>query len=148
MKINSNEKNVEIESLGITISSLSIEFDGIFTLKNFELPNFKSKEVVLIFNNIKINNREEIVNAIVEVKLNKKKISVLLHQIKYDNYIMKKLIKNKIIFIAFLGTEDNYENEAVILEEELENLNCDFYEIKSDYIFWKKVKHYIDWALV
>lgn len=61
---------------------------------------------------------------------------------------MKKLIKNKIIFIAFLGTEDNYENEAVILEEELENLNCDFYEIKSDYIFWKKVKHYIYWALV
>lgn len=150
MKINTKKKNVDIDTLGITISSVrKIEMDGIFILPNFELPNFISEEVKLIFNNININNREEIVNVIIEVKLNKKKLLELIHQIKYDAYVMKQLIKNKIIFIGFIGAgDDNDDDEDIIFEEELGNLNCAIYEIKSDYIFGKNVKQYIDWNLV
>ena len=121
--------------------------DGLFTLDKFIMPNFNSEEVELIYKNIKIsNNEEEITNVILEVKLNKKKLSELIDQIKYDYSIMKKIVKNKIILLGFVVTGDI--DRDIDLPGELGHLNCVIFEIKGDFVLGKRIKQYIDWNTV
>ena len=148
INVNDKEKNTKIDTLGITVSSVkSIEMDGIFYTKNFKFPNFNSEEVNMIFNNIDENNIKGVINVIVEIKMNKKKIQDLIEQIKCDNRIMRKLLKYDILFIGFVGSEGDLDNK-INFDEELQNLKCVIYEIKKDCIFGRNMRQQFDWILI
>ena len=148
LNIDEKGKNITIDTLQLTISSpKSAEMDGIFCINNFKFPNFNPEEINMIFNNINENDIKGIMNIIVEIKMNKKKLQDLIEQIKSDNRIMRKLLTYDILFVGFVGSDGEFDN-LINLDEELRNLKCVIYEIKNDCIFGRNMKQPYDWILI
>ena len=148
LKINEKEKNTSIDTLGLTISSVkTIEMDGVFCTNNFQFPNFDPEEVNMIFKNIDLKDIKGVINIIVEIKMNKKKLQDLIEQIKSDNRIMAKILNYNILFVGFVGSDGDLD-KSINLDEELQNLKCIIYEIKKDCIFGRNMKQQFDWILI
>ena len=85
ISISENEKDFEYEELRdiFIISPLDrIEIDGIYDIYNFSLPKFKENEVSIIYQNINKFRENQMTTIIMEVKLNKGKLSQLIINLK------------------------------------------------------------------
>ena len=72
-----------------------MEFDGYFSMNNFQVNLFDENEVGLIYSNINKDEEKNYTNFIIEVKLNPKKANTLRDQIRKDHhYLSKNGIKN------------------------------------------------------
>ena len=59
---------------------------------------------------------------------------------------MSKILKNRIKIFGFNGAEDN--DESIDIPGELGYLKCPIFEIKSNYLFGKKIKQSLDWDAI
>ena len=72
-----------------------MEFDGYFSMNNFQVNLFDENEVGIIYSNINKDEEKNYTNFIIEVKLNPKKANTLRDQIRKDHhYLSKNGIKN------------------------------------------------------
>ena len=62
----------------------------------FSIFDFPHHEISVIYNNIKVFVSGKLITIILEIKLNKTKLSKLIEQIQRDNSILKNIIENEI----------------------------------------------------
>ena len=67
---------------------------------------FKHNEIEVIFNNIKKNEEDKFLFAILEKKLNPNDLSDLIFQIKKDESFFGSITKVKIVYLGFVGKGD------------------------------------------
>lgn len=92
-KIETNkEKTLLIEGENIKISNVKeIEFDGSFEFDNSALFDKFSNEVNILFNNVNNGQINSFNYIVMEIKLNKGKISELISQLLRDKRILEKI---------------------------------------------------------
>ena len=147
VEIKSDESNVEktfeIDGNKFVLSKYKqVEMDGFFKIKNFKIDSFDPNEVEIIFTNV---NNEELTKceyAIMEVKLNPKKIEELVEQIKKDSKLLKDM-KEKKIFLGFI----NSTKVSSFKKGTFKDINCVIFGIKNSILFGKNVSRAIDWNL-
>ena len=134
------------KALKINISEpKKIEMDGFFKIKNFNLAQFDSNEVIVLFNGIDKN--EDISSydyAIIEAKLSQKKIKEMLEQIKRDKFVCEKILKRKVLLIGFT----NSTNLDIDISGDAANLNCIIFGLKNSHLFGRDVTKFYDWTLI
>ena len=67
---------------------------------------FSHNEIEVIFNNIKKNEEDKFLFAILEKKLNPNDLSDLIFQIKKDESFFGSITKEKIVYIGFVDKGD------------------------------------------
>ena len=124
-----------------------IEIDGIYNLKDFNKLMFNSEEVSIIYDNIGKNYLDKNYDmAVLEIKLNPKKIDDLIKQLKKDAYYFKKTSEKNIIYIGFINCES--VDSKIDFKKKLGNIECIIYGIKDSKLCGRNIKRNNDWVLV
>ena len=147
VEIKSDESNVEktfeIDGNKFVLSKYKqVEMDGFFKIKNFKIDSFDPNEVETIFANVNNQELTKCECAIMEAKLNPKKIEELVEQIKKDYKLLKDM-KEKKIFLGFI----NSTKVSSFKKGTFKDINCVIFGIKNSVLFGKNVSRSIDWNL-
>ena len=130
----------------VAFPSKRIEVDGLFEVENFSFPYFNGNEASVIYKNFDNKDVQKFAYIIVEVKLSSNRLSDLIKQIHYDNFIMSKILDHQIIFFGFC-----IKGETTV-DVKLNDMNIDLkfalIEINTDFLCGRKMTQIIDWALV
>ena len=122
-----------------------IEIDGLFQIDDFNLLDFNTEEIKIIFDNSeKINYKY----CVIEVKYNKNKINQLIDQLKNDKEVIEHIIQGNILFLGFVNLNENEEDEAYVNVDSLGNLKCVIIGIRNEVLFGRNVTYPIDWKLI
>jgi hypothetical protein len=148
-KANSNDQTIidgndeillKYKNVSIFISKVKhFEMDGSFKLNEFDINMLNKKDASIFFNGIKKN--EEFNYIVIEAKL--KKYLDLFQQLKRDNYYLKKMTNQKILYCGFLNLKE--------LDYDVSNYTFDFSCIiigVDSYFFGKDITKFYDWTFM
>ena len=82
--------------------------------------------------------------AVVEIKLSKTKIGEMIEQIKRDKEVMEKIIKDKILYLGFVNSE-NINRKSI---KDIKGINFILFGIKNSQFYGRDILHYLDWNLI
>ena len=146
--IEKSKENIKkvLTNIQITIfPPVEVEADGIYKIKNFNTEIFNKNEVELFYRSIdEGDNNFDI--SILEVKLNKNKISDLVKQIEKDSNSFGKKLKKKIIYLGFINSP-TIDSKDMINFVKLKKINCAIYGLKQSKFGGKNAIRPIDWDL-
>ena len=82
--------------------------------------------------------------VVVEIKLSKTKIGEMIEQIKRDKEVMEKIIKDKILYLGFVNSE-NINRKSI---KDIKGINFILFGIKNSQFYGRDILHYLDWNLI
>ena len=124
-----------------------IEVDGYFKISNLDFSTFND-DFSILYMNINEEDIEEATNALIEIKLNKRKLPEMINQIKADRNIYEKIAKDKIIYIGIVGYSERKHNIDINLEEELDGINCIILQMENFNFCGRNMKKSLDWKII
>jgi hypothetical protein len=107
-QIISNKKSVlSIETENIEIGNLTeIEFDSSFEFDNSTFRQFNNNEINVLFSNVNNSQLNSFDYIIIEIKMNKGKISDLIHQLLRDKKILEKIYNKNFLYVGFINSKN------------------------------------------
>ena len=135
-----DEISLKYENVSIFISKVKhFEMDGSFKLNNFDINMLNKKETSILYNGIK--KSEEFNYIVIEVKL--KKYLDLFYQLKRDNYYLKKMTNQKILYCGILNLKElDYDASIRTFD-----FSCIIIGVDS-YFFGKDITKFYDWTFM
>lgn len=124
-----------------------METDCFFKISNFDFSRFND-DFSILFMNINEEELEEATNALIQIKLNKRKLPEMINQIKADKNIYEKITKEKIIYIGIVGYSGRKSNIDINFEEELDGINCIILQMENCNFCGRNMKKSLDWKLI
>ena len=82
--------------------------------------------------------------VVVEIKLSKTTIGEMIEQIKRDKEVMEKIIKDKILYLGFVNSE-NINRKSI---KDIKGINFILFGIKNSQFYGRDILHYLDWNLI
>ena len=121
--------------------------DGYFKISNLDFSTFND-DFSILYMNINEEGIEEATNALIEIKLNKRKLPEMINQKKADRNIYEKITKDKIIYIGIVGYSGRKHNIDINLEEELDGINCIILQMENFNFCGRNMKKSLDWKII
>jgi hypothetical protein len=122
-----------------SISELkNIEMNGAFKIANFNIDSFDRNEILVIYNNVKINEEKPIQYIVIESAFNKASIQDMAIQMKRDKLFLEKMIPKRILYFGIVNIKER--DKAII------NFDFDCIILGINYTFFgKSITKYYDW---
>ena len=136
----SSNKSKKIVKISVDYQA---QIDGFFNISNFDVKQFNKEEVEILYINV---NPTEIMNytqAIIEIKLNQKKIPELLNQLERDKYIAEKETSQKVLYIGFVNSKI-IDSDALLVNSDMK---CIIIGIDNNFMNLNML-HELDWGLI
>ena len=133
-----DEENIELGNY------TEIEFDGSFEFNNYEFSNFNRDEVSTLFSNVNDTQLSSFNYIILEIKLNKYKISDLINQLKRDKEIVKKISNKKFLYVGFLNSKIIDIDVSSIIGD----LNIIIFGLKNNTFASRDMRKFYDWDTI
>jgi hypothetical protein len=122
-----------------SISELkNIEMNGAFKIANFNIDSFDRNEILVIYNNVKINEEKPIQYIVIESAFNKASIQDMAIQMKRDKLLLEKMIPKRILYFGIVNIKER--DKAIINFD----FDCIILGI-NDTFFGKSITKYYDW---
>jgi hypothetical protein len=122
-----------------SISELkNIEMNGAFKIANFNIDSFDRNEILVIYNNVKINEEKPIQYIVIESAFNKASIQDMAIQMKRDKLFLEKMIPKRILYFGIVNIKER--DKAIINFD----FDCIILGI-NDTFFGKSITKYYDW---
>jgi cell division septum initiation protein DivIVA len=143
------QKNIDTsityeKSLRIIISKVKeIEIDGAFLIKNFNLSDFNTDEIDILYNNYSPQEYSTFNYCILEAKLSLIRIDDLIEQIIRDKDVFEKIFNNHILYLGVVNSNSNYRKQLQDIK-----IKCLIIGIKCDIFFGRKMNQILDWNVI
>jgi hypothetical protein len=76
----------------------NIETNGTFKIDKFNIDSFNRNEILVIYNNVKINEENSFQYIVIESTFNKESIQDMAIQMKRDKLFLEKMIPKRILY--------------------------------------------------
>ena len=141
-------KSEEKEPLRVKIDKLcEFESDGIYSVENLNISIFNSYEFYTVFKTVKENDVNNFKTISIEAKLNGNKFYEMLMQMQGHDEIMKKIIKEDVLYIGFLSSKKIPRKQLVKASTNIK-INCIIFAINKSNFGGKDLLEFYDWPQI